>query len=201
MPRQRPRPHMKTDTTTMARPSQAQEADAAERATSDQAKTENLAMFAGLSDAANDTHIEEHIQGMVAVTMGHLSADAPASAPEPMPSTGRIGRWALRMGLYRRFLPRSDPQTLPVALHGGRFKCLCPRINCALCQLSSGTSHFDFSSTQMKAIRARQCMSTCVTPKARQNSGLRRRYIWPTATVLMLVLFGTCGPWLQQTRI
>ena len=70
---------MKTDTTTMARPSQAQEADATERATSDHAKTENLAMFAGLSDAANDTHIEEHIQGMVAVTMGHLSADAPAT--------------------------------------------------------------------------------------------------------------------------
>lgn len=45
----------------------------------DQAKTENLAMFAGLSDAANDTHIEEHIQGMVPVTMGPLSADAPAS--------------------------------------------------------------------------------------------------------------------------
>ena len=79
VPRQRPELHVKTDTTMMARPSQAQEADAAERTTSDQAKTENLAMFAGLSDAANDTHIEEHIQGMVPVTMGPLSADAPVS--------------------------------------------------------------------------------------------------------------------------
>ena len=75
---------MKTDTTTMARPSQAQEADAAERATSDQAKTENLAMFAGLSDAANDTHIEEHIQGRS--RGAHVGP--PIAQPPPSARTG-----------------------------------------------------------------------------------------------------------------
>jgi hypothetical protein len=35
------------------------------------ARTENLAIVAALSDVANDVQIEEHIRGMVAVTMGH----------------------------------------------------------------------------------------------------------------------------------
>ena len=49
---------------------------AASQAISEQAKTENLAQVAELSDVANDTYIEEHIRSMVAVTMEHLSASA-----------------------------------------------------------------------------------------------------------------------------
>ena len=70
---------MNTDTTTMAHPSLAQEAAAALHAISEQAKTENLALVAALSADANDTQIAEHIRGMVALTRGHLSVDAPAT--------------------------------------------------------------------------------------------------------------------------
>jgi hypothetical protein len=70
---------MNTDTATMANPSRAQEAAAALHAMTEQAKTENLALVAALSDDANNTHIAEHIRGMVALTIGHLSLDAPAT--------------------------------------------------------------------------------------------------------------------------
>ena len=70
---------MNTDTTTMAHASLAQEAAAALHAISEQAKTENLALVAALSADANDTQIAEHIRAMVALTIGHLSVDAPAT--------------------------------------------------------------------------------------------------------------------------
>ena len=69
---------MNTDSNSMARPSAAQEADAALHAMSEQAKANNLAIVADLSEGSDEAHLAEHIRGMVAVTMGHLSADAPA---------------------------------------------------------------------------------------------------------------------------
>ena len=69
---------MNADSNSMARPSAAQEADAALHAMSEQAKANNLAIVADLSEGSDEAHLAEHIRGMVAVTMGHLSADAPA---------------------------------------------------------------------------------------------------------------------------
>ena len=45
---------------------------------SEQAKASSLAIVADLSEGADEAHVAEHIRGMVAVTMGHLSADASA---------------------------------------------------------------------------------------------------------------------------
>ena len=71
---------MNTESITMARPSPAQEAEAALQAVTDQAKATNLAVVAELSEGtADEGHVAEHIRGMVAATMGHLSADAPAA--------------------------------------------------------------------------------------------------------------------------
>ncbi len=69
---------MNTEPNTMARPSPAQEADAALQAITGQAKAENLSRIAELSEGTDDAHVAEHIRGMVAATMSHLSADAPA---------------------------------------------------------------------------------------------------------------------------
>ena len=69
---------MNTDSTAIPHPSAAQEADAALLAISDQAKAENLSRVAELSDCADEADVAAHIRGMVAATMGHLSADAPA---------------------------------------------------------------------------------------------------------------------------
>jgi hypothetical protein len=69
---------MNTDSNSMARPSPAQEADAALHAITGQAKAANLSRIAELSQSTDDAHVAEHIRGMVAATMGHLSADAPA---------------------------------------------------------------------------------------------------------------------------
>lgn len=69
---------MNTDSNAMARPSPAQEADAALQANTGQAKAENLLRVAELSDGAGEAQVAAHIRGMVAATMGHLSADAPA---------------------------------------------------------------------------------------------------------------------------
>lgn len=67
---------MNTDTTAMARPTLAQAAEAALHATTSQAKAENLAAIAQLTPSLHGSHLADHIQGMVAATMGHLSADA-----------------------------------------------------------------------------------------------------------------------------
>ncbi len=69
---------MNTDSNSMARPTPAQEADAALEAISGDAKAENLRRVAELSEGTDEAHVAEHIRGMVAATMGHLSADAPA---------------------------------------------------------------------------------------------------------------------------
>ena len=69
---------MTTETATMALHSYAKEAAAALHAMTDQAKAENLAAIAEMSDGADEAHVAAHIRGMVAATMGHLSADAPA---------------------------------------------------------------------------------------------------------------------------
>ena len=69
---------MNTDSNATARPSAAQEADAALQAITGQAKAENLSRIAELSEGTDDAHVAEHIRGMVAATMSHLSADAPA---------------------------------------------------------------------------------------------------------------------------
>ena len=62
----------------MAPSTPAQEADTALQAVTDQAKSENLARVAELTEVANEVHIAEHIRGMVAVTMAHLSVNASA---------------------------------------------------------------------------------------------------------------------------
>jgi hypothetical protein len=69
---------MTTDSNSLARPSPAQEADAALEAISEDAKAENLSRVAELSEGTEEALFAEHIRGMVAATMGHLSADAPA---------------------------------------------------------------------------------------------------------------------------
>ena len=69
---------MNTDSNAMARPSPAQEADAALQAITGHAKAMNLSRVAELSGCADEADVAEHIRGMVAATMRHLSADAPA---------------------------------------------------------------------------------------------------------------------------
>ena len=69
---------MNTESNAVARPSPSQEADAALQAITAEAKAENLSRVAELSEGADEAHVAEHIRGMVAATMGHLSADAPA---------------------------------------------------------------------------------------------------------------------------
>jgi hypothetical protein len=78
MPQQLPGTHMNTESNAVARPSPSQEADAALQAITGQAKSENLSRIAELSEGTDDAHVAEHIRGMVAATMSHLSADAPA---------------------------------------------------------------------------------------------------------------------------
>ena len=69
-----------------------QEVDVAERACTAQAKAENLVQVAALSDRVDDAHVAEHIRGLVAVSMAHLSVNA---------STATVGnaehwqQWAL----------------------------------------------------------------------------------------------------------
>jgi hypothetical protein len=69
---------MNTESNAMARPSPQQEADAALHAITGQAKAENLSRVAELSEGTDEAHVAEHIRGIVAATMGHLSTDAPA---------------------------------------------------------------------------------------------------------------------------
>ncbi len=69
---------MNTESNAVARPSPPQEADAARQAVTVEAKAENLSRVAELSEGADEAHVAAHIRGMVAATMGHLSADAPA---------------------------------------------------------------------------------------------------------------------------
>ena len=70
---------MNTESNAMAHPSPQPEADAALHSLSEQAKANNLAIVDDLSEGSDEAHVAEHIRGMVAVTMGHLSTDAPAT--------------------------------------------------------------------------------------------------------------------------
>ena len=67
---------MNTESTSMAPSIVTQEADAAERAITEQAKAENLIQVTALSDGVDQAHLNEHIRGLVAVTMAHMSANA-----------------------------------------------------------------------------------------------------------------------------
>ena len=76
LPQLHPGPLMNIATTSMAHSIGTQEADAAERACTARATAENSKHVAGLSQDANEVHIAEHIRGLVALTMAHLSVDA-----------------------------------------------------------------------------------------------------------------------------
>ncbi len=78
MPQQLPATQMNTGSNATGRPSPAHEAEAALGAITEAAKAENLRRVAELSEGTDEAHVAEHIRGMVAATMGHLSADAPA---------------------------------------------------------------------------------------------------------------------------
>ena len=70
---------MNTTATSMAPCIDTQEADAADRACSAQAKAENLIQVTALSHGVDQAHVTEHIRGLVAVTMAHLSVTASAA--------------------------------------------------------------------------------------------------------------------------
>ncbi len=70
---------MTTNYATMAHDTAAPEAVAALCSVTDRARAENLALVAAISDAADIAQIADHIKGMVAVTMGHLSVNASAT--------------------------------------------------------------------------------------------------------------------------
>ncbi len=70
---------MNIASTTMAPSIGTQEADAAERACTAQAKAENSKHVAALSDGVDQAHVAEHIRGLVAVTMANLSVNASAA--------------------------------------------------------------------------------------------------------------------------
>ncbi len=70
---------MNTESNAMARPSPQREADAALQSLTEQAKAENLSSVAELSEGTDKAHVAAHIRGMVAATMGHLSANASAT--------------------------------------------------------------------------------------------------------------------------
>ena len=73
--------------TSMAPSILTQEADAAERACTAQAKAENLIQVAALADGVDQAHVAEHIRGLVAVTMAHLSVSASTA------SAGNAEHW------------------------------------------------------------------------------------------------------------
>ena len=80
-------PLMNIASSSMAPFNGTQEADAAERACTVQAKAENLVHVAAMSDGVNQAHVAEHIRGLVAVTMAHLSVNASGA------TIGHAGHW------------------------------------------------------------------------------------------------------------
>ena len=76
MPQLHQGPLMNIASTSMAPSTLTHEADAAERACTEQAKADNLIQVAALSDGVDQAHVAEHIRGLVAVTMAHLAVDA-----------------------------------------------------------------------------------------------------------------------------
>jgi len=87
---------MHNDTATSALPSPsltpAQQADAALRATTIEAKAENTRQVTALADAAAESHVAEHIRGLVAWTVAHVSTNASAATRE---HTEHWQQWAL----------------------------------------------------------------------------------------------------------
>ena len=76
LPHLHPGPLMNLESTSMAPSIGTQEAGAAEHACTAQAKAQNLIQVAALSDDVDQAHVTEHIRGLVAVTMAHLSVNA-----------------------------------------------------------------------------------------------------------------------------
>ena len=76
MPQHHPGPLMNTVTTSMAPSSNTPESDAALQAITSNAKDANTRQIAALAEGVDQTHVSEHIRGIVAVTMGHLSINA-----------------------------------------------------------------------------------------------------------------------------
>ena len=76
MPQLHQGPLMNIASTSMAPSTLTHEADAAERACTAQVKAENLIQLTALSDGVDQSHVAEHIRGLVAVTMAHMSANA-----------------------------------------------------------------------------------------------------------------------------
>ena len=65
---------------------------AAQHALGEAAKAQNLKVLSEISATAHRDHMAAHIQGIVAVTMAHLSADATAATRD---SAAQWGQWAL----------------------------------------------------------------------------------------------------------
>ena len=68
------------------------EAAAAQHAITAESKEENARQITEISDGADANHVAEHIRGLVAVTMGHLSINATAIAGN---NAERWQQWAL----------------------------------------------------------------------------------------------------------
>ena len=83
---------MNISATSMAPSIGTQEAGAAEHACTAQAKAENLIQVAVLSDGVDDAYVTEHIRGLVAVTMAHLSVYASAATAD---NADHWQKWAL----------------------------------------------------------------------------------------------------------
>ena len=72
----------------------AQEALAAERAIGADARAENVRQITSLSSFASSAQQAEHIRGLVAATMAHLSGQA---SPATLENTTQWQTWALGM--------------------------------------------------------------------------------------------------------
>ena len=66
-------------TNTLTTPTPAQQAEAAQYATTIEAKTENTKQLASLADGTVEAHIAEHVRGMVAATVALVSINASAT--------------------------------------------------------------------------------------------------------------------------
>ena len=83
---------MNITTTSMAPSIGTKEAEAAECACTAQAKAESLIQVAAFSDGVDNGHLAEHIRGLVAVTMAHLSVNASTAT---MGNANHWQGWAL----------------------------------------------------------------------------------------------------------
>ena len=70
----------------------AREAAAAQHAITAESKETNVKQLAALSQGAEETQVAEHIRGMVAVTMAHVSINASAATRN---TAGQWREWAL----------------------------------------------------------------------------------------------------------